>query len=121
MFDAPNTSTPLLQAGKLRALGTTGRERHPKFPDLPTVAETVPGYEFSGWMGIMAPAGLPKPLQSRLTAEIEKAMAAPGTGDRLAALGLDVSFGQPDEVTRIVTAELALWGPLIKSLGLRLE
>jgi len=48
-------------------------------------------------------------------------MAAPGTGDRLAALGLDVSFGQPDEVTRIVTAELALWGPLIKSLGLRLE
>lgn len=69
----------------------------------------------------MAPAGLPKVLQTRLTAEIEKAMAAPGMGDRLAALGLDVSFGQPDEVTRIVTAELALWGPLIKSLGLRVE
>jgi tripartite-type tricarboxylate transporter receptor subunit TctC len=121
MFDAPNTSTPLLQAGKLRALGTTGRGRHPKFPDLPTVAEAVPGYEFSGWMGVVAPAGLPRALQTRLTAEVEKALAAPGTGDRLAALGLDVSFGHPDEVTRTITAELALWGPLIKSLGLRVE
>jgi tripartite-type tricarboxylate transporter receptor subunit TctC len=121
MFDAPNTSTPLLRAGKLRALGTTGRARHPKFPDLPTIAETVPGYEFSGWMGVVAPAGLPRALQTRLTAEVEKALAAPGTGDRLAALGLDVSFGHPDEVTRTITAELALWGPLIKSLGLRVE
>ncbi len=121
MFDAPNTSTPLLRSGKLRALGTTGRERHPKFPDLPTIAETVPGYEFSGWMGIMAPPGLPRVLQARLTAEAEKALAAPDTGDRLATLGLDVSFGHPDEVTRTITAELALWGPLIKSLGLRVE
>lgn len=121
MFDAPNTSTPLLRAGKLRALGTTGRERHPRFPDLPTIAETVPGYEFSGWMGVMAPAGLPRVLQARLTAETEKALAAPETGDRLAALGLDVSFGHPNEVTRTITTELALWGPLIKSLGLRVE
>lgn len=121
MFDAPNTSTPLLRVGKLRALGTTGRERHPKFPDLPTIAETVPGYEFSGWMGIVAPAGLPRPLQARLTAETEKALAGPETGDRLAALGLDVSFGPPNEVTRTITSELALWGPLIKSLGLRAE
>ena len=121
MFDAPNTSTPLLRAGRLRALGTTGRERHPKFPDLPTIAETVPGYEFSGWMGIMAPAGLPRMLQARLTAEVEKSQAAPETGDRLAALGLDVSFGQPAEVTRTITTELALWGPLIRSRGLRVE
>jgi tripartite-type tricarboxylate transporter receptor subunit TctC len=72
-------------------------------------------------MGIMAPAGLPRMLQARLTAEVEKSQAAPETGDRLAALGLDVSFGQPAEVTRTITTELALWGPLIRSRGLRVE
>src|SRR5450830_1302921 len=91
MFDAPNTSTPYLRAGKLRALGTTGRKRHRLFPDLPAIAESVPGYEFSGWMGLMAPAGLPKPIQQRLAAETEKGLATPGTGDSLSALGLDVN------------------------------
>ncbi|MDP3822534.1 MAG: tripartite tricarboxylate transporter substrate binding protein [Burkholderiales bacterium] len=121
MFDAPNTSTPHLRAGKLRALGTTGRTRHRLFADLPAIAESVPGYEFSGWMGLMAPAGLPKPIQQRLVAETEKALATPGTGDRLSALGLDVNFGAPDEVARAIVDDLTLWGPLIKSLGVQVE
>ncbi|MDO8665723.1 MAG: tripartite tricarboxylate transporter substrate-binding protein, partial [Gemmatimonadales bacterium] len=78
-------------------------------------------YEFSGWMGLMAPAGLPKPIQQRLAAETEKGLATPGTGDRLSALGLDVNFGGPDEVARAIVADLALWGPLIKSLGVQVE
>ncbi len=121
MFDAPNTSTPMLRTGKLRALGTTGRQRHRLFPDLPAIGERVKGYEFVGWMGIMAPQGLPPALQRRLTAETEKALAGPDTGDRLSALGLDVNFGGPDEVARAIAADMALWGPLIRSLGLRAE
>lgn len=121
MFDAPNTSSPLIQAGKLRALGTTGLARHPKFPEVPAIAETLPGYEFKGWMGVVAPAGVPAANRKRLTAEVERAVAAPDIGERLATLGLDVAFGGPDEVTRTVTAELALWGPLIKSLNLTAE
>ena len=121
MFDAPNTSTPMLRTGKLRALGTTGRQRHRLFPDLPAIGERVKGYEFVGWMGIMAPPGLPPALQKRLTAETEKALAGPDTGDRLSALGLDVNFGGPDEVARAIAADMALWGPLIKSLGVHVE
>ena len=121
MFDAPNTSTPMLRTGKLRALGTTGRQRHRLFPDLPAIGERVKGYEFVGWMGIMAPPGLPPALQKRLTAETEKALAGPDTGDRLSALGLDVNFGGPGEVARAIAADTALWGPLIKSLGVHVE
>lgn len=121
MFDAPNTSTPLLRTGKLRALGTTGRRRHRLFTDLPAIGKRVKGYEFVGWMGIMAPPGLPPALQRRLAAETDKALAGPDTGDRLSALGLDVNFGGPDEVARAIAADMALWGPLIKSLGLRAE
>lgn len=121
MFDAPNTSAPFVKAGKLRVLAATGANRHPLFPDVPAIAELLPGYEFKGWMGVLAPRGLPAALQKRLTTEVEKAMAAPDTGDRLAALGLDVAFGGPAEVTRTVTAELQLWGPLIKSLKLTAE
>ena len=121
MFDAPNTSAPLVKAGKLRVLATTGTMRHKQFPEVPAIAETLPGYEFKGWMGVLAPRGLPAALQKRLTSEVEKALAAPDTGERLAALGLDVAFGGPAEVTQTVTAELQLWGPLIKSLNLKVE
>lgn len=121
MFDAPNTSAPLVKAGKLRVLAATGTTRHAQFPEAPAVAESLPGYEFKGWMGVVAPRGLPVAVQKRLTSELDKAMAAPGTGERLAALGLDVAFGDPGEVTRTVTAELQLWGPLIKSFNLKAE
>lgn len=121
MFDAPNTSAPLVKAGKLRVLATTGTTRHAQFPEAPAIAESLPGYEFKGWMGVVAPRGLPAALQKRLTGEVEKAMSAPDTGERLATLGLDVAFGAPGEVTRTVSAELQLWGPLIKSLNLKVD
>lgn len=118
VFDAPNSAGPLAAAGKLRLLATTGRSRHKLYPGLPAVAETVPDYEFRGWMGVVAPPGLPPALHQRLTRELELAAAAPDTGDRLAALGLDVAFAGPQEMTQVIHAEIALWGPLIKSLDL---
>lgn len=121
VFDAPNSAGPLAAAGKLRLLATTGRHRHKLYSDLPAIAETVPDYEFRGWMGVVAPPGLPPAVQQRLTRELELAAAAPGTGERLAALGLDVAFGGPQEVTRAIATELALWGPLIKSLNLTVQ
>jgi len=118
VFDAPNSAGPLAAAGKLRLLATTGRSRHKLYPDLPAIAETVPDYEFRGWMGVVAPPGLPPAVHQRLTRELESAAAAPDTVERLAALGLDVAFGRPQELTRVIGGELALWGPLIKSLNL---
>ncbi|MBL8320232.1 MAG: tripartite tricarboxylate transporter substrate binding protein [Burkholderiaceae bacterium] len=121
VFDAPNSAGPLAAAGKLRLLATTGRHRHKLYPDLPAIAETVPDYEFRGWMGVVAPPGLPPAVQQRLTREMELAAAAPDTGERLAALGLDVAFGGPQGLTRVIATELALWGPLIKSLNLTVQ
>ncbi len=121
VFDAPNSAGPLVAAGKLRLLATTGRSRHKLYPELPSIAETVPDYEFRGWMGVVAPPGLPAALQHRLTRELELAAAAPETTDRLAALGLDVAFGAPEALTRVIAAELALWGPLIRSLNLTVQ
>lgn len=118
VFDAPNSAGPLAAAGKLRLLATTGRSRHKLYPDLPAIAETVPDYEFRGWMGVVAPPGLPPAVHQRLMRELELAAAAPDTVERLAALGLDVAFGRPQELTRVIGGELALWGPLIKSLNL---
>jgi tripartite-type tricarboxylate transporter receptor subunit TctC len=121
VFDAPNSAGPLAAAGKIRLLATTGRTRHKLYPDLPSMAETVPDYEFRGWMGVVAPSGLPPALQQRLTRELELASAAPDTAERLAALGLDVAFGEPHELARVIAAELALWGPLIRSLNLTVQ
>ncbi|MBP7159096.1 MAG: tripartite tricarboxylate transporter substrate binding protein [Thermomonas sp.] len=118
VFDAPNSAGPLAAAGKLRLLATTGRSRHKLYPGLPAIAETVPDYEFRGWMGVVAPPGLPPAVHQRLTRELELAAAAPDTGERLAALGLDVAFAGPQETTRVIAAEVAMWGPLIKSLNL---
>lgn len=121
MFDAPNATTPLVKAGKLRVLAASGASRHPQFPEVPAIAESLPGYEFKGLMGVLAPRGLPAALQTRLATEVRKALAAPDIGERLSTLGLDVAFGDPAEVTRTVTAELQLWGPLIKSLNIKVE
>jgi tripartite-type tricarboxylate transporter receptor subunit TctC len=78
----------------------------------------VPDYEFRCWMCVVAPPGLPPGVHQRLTRELELAAAAPDTGKRLAALGLDVAFAGPQEMTRVIAAEIALWDPLIKSLNL---
>ena len=121
VFDAPNTAGPLAAAGKLRLLATTGRSRPKLDPDLPSIAETVPDYEFRGWMGVVAPPGLPQPLQQRLAGALQKAAAAPDIAERLAALGLEVAYGPPQEMTRVIASELALWGPLIRSLGITVQ
>ena len=121
MFDAPNIALPHLRSGKLRALAVTGRTRHRLLPEVPAVNETLPGYEVIGWMGVVGPAGLPAAVQRRLAAEIEKTLAAPDTADRIAALGLDVSYGGPQELGQAIRRDLALWGPVIKASGLRLD
>lgn len=121
LFDAPNTALPMVSAGKLRVLATTGRTRHRLLPDVPTIAETLPDYAVVGWMGIVAPAGLPAPVQQRLAAEVEKALAAPDVGDKFTTLGLDVRFGGPRELAEAIRRDLALWGPVIKAAGLRSE
>jgi tripartite-type tricarboxylate transporter receptor subunit TctC len=87
MFDAIPTMRPQITEGRVRGLATTGPQRSPLMPELPTVAETLPGYEASIWLGIMAPAATPAPIRERLNTELNRILGLPATRDAQARLG----------------------------------
>ncbi len=90
MFDAIPTMREQIAAGRVRGLATTGPERSPLLPELPTVAEALPGYEASIWLGLMAPAGTPRPVVERLNAEVNRILELPATRERQLAAGAQV-------------------------------
>ena len=81
---------PFVQSGRLRALGVTMRKRAPLLPDVPTVAETVPGFETYGWYGLVAPAGTPQDILAKVSAEVMKAVKDPAFGEQLKSLGIEI-------------------------------
>jgi tripartite-type tricarboxylate transporter receptor subunit TctC len=87
MFDAIPTMREQITAGRVRGLGTTGPRRDPLLPELPAVSETLPGYEASIWLGLMAPTGTPRPIVERLNAEVNKVLEPPGTREAQARSG----------------------------------
>ncbi|MFL1461445.1 tripartite tricarboxylate transporter substrate binding protein [Roseococcus sp. DSY-14] len=87
MFDAIPTMREQIAAGRVRGLATTGPQRNPLLPELPSVAETLPGYEASIWLGLMAPTGTPRPIVERLNAEVNRILNLPQTRERQAAAG----------------------------------
>jgi tripartite-type tricarboxylate transporter receptor subunit TctC len=108
-----SNAQPMLKAGKLRALAVTSKERHPGFPEVPTVAETlVPDYDVVSWLGFAAPAGLPPALRDRLNETLRQAMARPGIKEKLEELGNDTRVSTPAEFRTRVEADLARWRPL---------
>lgn len=117
-----STVMPQVRAGKLRALALTGAKRSALAPELPTIAEAgVPGYEASGWFGVLAPAATPGEIVSRLNAAIVKGIMDADARERLAALGGDVVGSTPAEFALRLRDDLAKWGQLIKAIGLKSE
>ncbi|MEA2978540.1 MAG: hypothetical protein QOF09_363 [Alphaproteobacteria bacterium] len=106
---------PLIPTGKVRLLAVVEKTRYAAIPEVPTVAETVPGFEMSSWLGFFAPAGTPAPIVTRLNSEIVKALKADAVKERLAALGLSVIAGTPDDLTETVRSGIAVRGELIKA------
>lgn len=108
-----SNAQPLIKTDKLRALAVTSKERHPGFPDVPTVAETiVPGYDVVSWLGFTAPAGLPVEIRDKLHAAIVRAMANPAVKGKLEELGNDTRVTTPQEFRARVEADMSRWGPL---------
>jgi len=108
-----SNAQPLMKGGKLGALAVTSRERHPGFPDVPTVAETVlPGYDVVSWLGFTAPAGLPAALRDRLNEALRQAMARPEIKAKLEELGNDTRVSTPSEFRNRVEQDMARWRPL---------
>ena len=120
MFDAITTMAPHVQAGKLRALGTSGKVRSTVLPGTPTVAEAgVPGYEAVIWLGIMAPAGTPRAIVERLNAEITKITAAPEMRAAWARQGATAMSMSPDEFARYMREDIDKWARIVKASGAR--
>jgi tripartite-type tricarboxylate transporter receptor subunit TctC len=108
-----SNAQPLLKTDKLRALAVTSKQRHPGFPDVPTVAERLlPDYDVLSWLGFTAPAGLPPALRDRLHEALRQAMARPEVKSKLEELGNDTRVSTPAEFRARVEADLARWRPL---------
>ena len=113
---------PHVRSGRLRALATTGAQRSPALPDLPTVAESgLPGYEASLWYGFVGPARMPPEIVQRLNTEIAAILALPDTREKLASQGVDARSTTPDEFARILAADVARWAKVVQKLGLQAE
>jgi len=121
IFDNMPPSLPHIRAGKLRALAVTTATRSEALPDVPTVAETVPGYEASAFYGMSAPKGTPPEIIDKLNQEINAALADPKVKARLAELGGMLVPGSPADFGKLVAAETDKWAKVIKEGGVSLE
>jgi tripartite-type tricarboxylate transporter receptor subunit TctC len=122
MFDAITTMAPNVRAGKLKALGTSGRTRSSVLPEVPTVSEAgVPGYEAVIWLGIMAPAHTPKAIVDRLNAEITRATNAPETREAWAKQGATAMSMSPEEFGRFMREDIEKWARIVKVSGARAD
>ncbi|ADP14828.1 extra-cytoplasmic solute receptor family protein 29 [Achromobacter xylosoxidans A8] len=116
-FDSLVIAQPLIKAGKLRAIAVTGPQRSPAAPDVPTVAETLPGYAMTSWIGVFAPAGTPRPIVERLQQEIARALADPRVREQLVSQAADPVASKPDDFARFTADETEKWAPVVKASG----
>jgi tripartite-type tricarboxylate transporter receptor subunit TctC len=121
LFDNLPSSVGHIKAGTIRALAVTSAEREPSFPDLPTVGETVPGYEATAWFGIGMPAGTPREIIDKVNAEVNRALADPKMLARLAELGGKPIAGTPEDFGKVIAAETEKWAPIVKASGAKVE
>jgi tripartite-type tricarboxylate transporter receptor subunit TctC len=112
---------PNLKAKRVRALGVTSEKRTTQFPDVPPIAETVPGYEFTAWVGCFAPKGTPRPIIDQLNGWLRKALADPGVASKLSAQTLDPMPMTPEEFAARLKSDYEKYGKVVKISGARID
>jgi tripartite-type tricarboxylate transporter receptor subunit TctC len=112
---------PYIQSGRVRPIAVSSDQRTRQFPDIPTIAETVKGYEFTSWFGCFAPAGTPQPVVDRLSAEIKKALEDPDVTSKLAPQVLDPMYKTPEEFARHLKIEYDRMREVVKLSGARVD
>ncbi len=122
MFESLNSISPHARSGKVRALAVSGARRSPGFPELPTVAEAgVPGYEAGTWSGVIAPAGVPRPVVDKLNAAINRAIDSPTFRERFAIIGDEPAGGTPEDFALLIKNDSAKWAEVIKRSGAKID
>lgn len=113
--------SPQVKIGKLRGLAVTSPKRSPSFPNLPAIADTVPGYEVVNWFGVVAPAGTARAVVTRINRELNAALASPALRERLASQGADVVGGTPEDFGKVIRSDFAKWGKVVKASGAKVD
>jgi tripartite-type tricarboxylate transporter receptor subunit TctC len=122
MADNINSIGPHVKAGRLRGLAVTSAKRVPAFAELPTMAEAgVAGFDVSAWAGVIVPAGTPKPIVTRLNAEVNKALVDPAVRDKLPELGLIVAGGTPEQFVEHIRKESVRWADVVKRANVKAD
>ena len=121
MFDNMPSALPMAKEGKIRALAQTTATRSPAAPDVPTVAETVPGFEATTWFAIFMPAGVHQGSVMRINAEMQRVFKLPDVVEKLKALGLEPWISTPDELARLQAAEIVKWAKVVRESGAKAD
>jgi tripartite-type tricarboxylate transporter receptor subunit TctC len=122
MFDNLPSALPQIKGGKLRALAVTSTTRAAVLPDVPTVAESgLPGFEASSWFGILAPAGTPPAIVTKINGEVAKWVASAEAKEKLLSQGANAAGGTPEDFARHIQAETAKWAKVVKESGAKVD
>jgi tripartite-type tricarboxylate transporter receptor subunit TctC len=121
VFDNMPSALPMAKEGKIRAIAHTTAKRSPAAPDIPTVAESLPGFEATTWFAMFAPANTPKAVIDRLNAEALRVFKLPEVAERLKTLGLDPVLSSPDELAKYQASEIVKWAKVVKESGAKAE
>lgn len=122
MFAIVQSSLQHVKSGKLRALAVTGLKRSASAPDVPTIDESgIPGYEFTSWNGVHVTAGAPRPVVTKLHAELLKIIALPDMKERMFNLGMEPVGNTPEQFAAVVNADIAKWGKVIREAGVKAD
>lgn len=120
-FNSLPSALPFIKAGQLRVLGVASEKRTPLAPDIPAIAESVPGFGVLSWYGLFAPAGTPKEVIAKLHAESVKALSLPETKEKMAAAGAEVFTSTPEQFAKMIKEETEKWTKIVKASGAQVD
>jgi tripartite-type tricarboxylate transporter receptor subunit TctC len=121
MFDNLGVSLPLVNAGKLKLLAVASAQRVPYLPNVPAMAETLPGFESAAWYAVVAPPKTPKAIVDKINADVSEALSQPDIREKLKNLSAEVYGGSPAKAGKYMSEEVERWGNVIKSANIKLE
>ena len=121
LFTGAPVTISHIKAGRLKLLAVTDSKRAAALPDTPTVGESLPGFEFNNWYGIMAPAGTPRPVIDFLNADVQRILTLAEVKEKFAGLGADPTPGAPERFGAVMAADAEKWGRVIRQSGVRAD